>query len=211
MNPNPPEETPTDTAERLACGRDLEQLWRDWENGTLDDHSRECPHCSSALDGLRQLGEVVRQARWEENHRSDQQPRDTGQLTQRVMEAVRLELRPGRTLPLGAPDEDSWMVEAAAAKVFRAAADALPGVSAGSCRIREAEGAGGRRSRGPVRVRMEVAVTLERSVRDTAGLVRQCVLDVAERELGMAVRAVDVAVTEVLDPRPTEGEDGHGR
>ncbi|MEV7003703.1 hypothetical protein AB0N62_39475 [Streptomyces sp. NPDC093982] len=123
------------------------------------------------------------------------------------MDVVHLELRPGRTLPLGATTDDDWIVEAAAAKAFRAAADSLPGVRAGSCRIAPLNPAAGprQRVRGPVAVRIEIMIDMSDNLQEAAEHVRQRLLVTAQRALGMEVGSVDVAVVDVLDDGSSEG------
>ncbi|MEW2545811.1 hypothetical protein AB0910_08540 [Streptomyces sp. NPDC047002] len=142
-----------DQEEMLPCGRSLIHLWEAWDEGVLtaDPHVAGCPHCTAALEHLRALQEFVEEdpgdkegdnriggfAEAGESAAEDETfDSRVEAVTGRVMDIVRLELRPGRTLPLGEPDEDAWIVEAALAKVLRRAADSLPGVRAGSCRIR---------------------------------------------------------------------------
>ncbi|MFH8608798.1 hypothetical protein ACH4D5_15095 [Streptomyces sp. NPDC018029] len=193
--------------ELLPCGRDVWSVWERAENGEADPHAAACPHCADARNTLRHLEDVVAAAR-------DADPRepepDTSALVGRVMDVVRLELRPGRTLPLGEEDEDAWIVEAAAARTVRAAAESLPGVRAGSCRIEALpeEGradAAGRHPRGPVRIRTEVAVTLTWHLPEVAELVRRRVLQAVDAELGMRVATVDVTVADIIDD--AEGAD----
>ncbi|NJQ06166.1 Asp23/Gls24 family envelope stress response protein, partial [Streptomyces lonarensis] len=139
----------------------------------------------------------------------------------RVMDLVRLELRPGRSLPLGGLTEDHWVGETTVAKTFRAAAETLPGVRAGSCRITpDAPATGSTGStgllgrdapRGPVRVRLEVAAPLTWTVPELAAAVRDRVLSVAEEALGMPVAAVDVRVTDMYEPdAPAPGREAGG-
>ncbi|MEU8728198.1 hypothetical protein B9W62_07905 [Streptomyces sp. CS113] len=180
--------------ERLACGRLLSEVWEASEGGADDPHLRACPHCSAAVRQLDLLGAAVRGAD------GGREPEwDAGALTERVMDVVRLELRPGRPLPLGEREEDLWVREAMAAKALRAAAETVPGVRAGSCRIRPAE-SGGSPSRGPVRVRLEVVVPLTPGLRDVAEEVRRRVRGAADDALGLPVDHVDVHITDVADP-----------
>lgn len=181
--------------ERLACGRLLSEVWEAGEGGGADDpHLRACPHCSAAVRQLDLLGAAVREAG------GVREPEwDAGALTERVMDVVRLELRPGRPLPLGEREEDLWVREAMAAKALRAAAETVPGVRAGSCRIRPAE-SGGSPSRGPVRVRLEVVVPLTPRLRDLAEEVRRRVRAAADDALGLPVDHVDVHITDVTGP-----------
>ncbi|MFF2848051.1 hypothetical protein ACFVT5_17290 [Streptomyces sp. NPDC058001] len=198
-NPGPPDGVPDD--EILACGRSLESIWAVHETpeADRDPHLRDCPYCSAALRELTELDLLVAHARTaDETAAGDGEGPDTDRFTARVMDIVRLELRPGRTLPLGDHEEDLWIVEAAAAKTFRAAADALPGVRAGSCQVLPAT-PGADRARGPVRVRLEVLASLRWNLQEVADAVRDRVTDAAHRRLGMEVRSVDVTVVDLLD------------
>ncbi|MFD8395510.1 Asp23/Gls24 family envelope stress response protein [Streptomyces sp. NPDC059680] len=204
-NPGPDDGTGDDWAddERLPCGRKLADVWLQWEEGPEDTHARTCPHCSATLHELDQLKDVVREAQTEEPLEAD-----ADVLVERVMDVVRLELRPGRTLPLGTPEEDHWIVEAAAAKVFRAAADSLPGIRAGSCRVVPSGpgAAASQRTRGPVAVCIEVMIAMTADLQQAAEQVRERVLTAADIALGMEVGSVDVTVTDVYDPEsPQDG------
>jgi hypothetical protein len=195
--PEPPMgEERADDDERLPCGRELAHVWQQWEERQVDAHTRGCPHCSAALEDLNALKDVVSRVREEEPA-----PDDASGLVERVMDVVHLELRPGRTLPLGTDTEDAWIVEAAAAKAFRAAADSLPGVRAGSCRIAPLHPAADarQRTRGPVRVRIEVMIDMTDDLPEAAEQVRRRLLKTAQRALGMEVGRVDVAIVDVLD------------
>jgi hypothetical protein len=183
--------------ERLACGRLLSEVWETGAHSAggadREPHLRACPHCSAAVRQLNLLGAAVRGAD------GGAEPEwDAGALTERVMDVVRLELRPGRPLPLGEREEDLWVREAMAAKALRAAAETVPGVLAGSCRIRPAE-SDGSPSRGPVRVRLEVVVPLTPRLRDLAEEVRRRVRGAADDALGLPVDHVDVHITDVTD------------
>ncbi|MEV0126248.1 Asp23/Gls24 family envelope stress response protein [Streptomyces sp. NPDC050703] len=190
-----------DRAERepLPCGRELWSVWERHETGESDPHAAGCPHCAEALDSLRRLEDVVSTAR--DADPAEAEP-DASALVGRVMDVVRLELRPGRTLPLGEEDEDAWIVEAAAARVVRAAAETLPGVRAGSCRIEGLPGHGpgaAAAPRGPVVIRLAVEVALTRGLQEVADGVRHRVLEAAGSELGMRVASVDVTIADIIE------------
>ncbi|MFF1697851.1 hypothetical protein ACFVXC_30240 [Streptomyces sp. NPDC058257] len=201
--------------ELLPCGRELSYVWELWEAGVPDSHAESCPHCAQAVDALRRLEGIVTEAR----DTATREP-DTSALTGRVMDVVRLELRPGRTLPLGDEDEDAWIVEAAAARTVRAAAESLPGVRAGSCRIDPLEddpaspaspaspAPAGRLARGPVTIRVEVQVPLTWNLPEAADRVRSKVLAAADGDLGMRIAAVDVTITDVIDDAGDDGVEG---
>ncbi|MFD5318503.1 RNA polymerase sigma factor [Streptomyces sp. NPDC127098] len=99
-----------------------------------------------------------------------------------VMALVRREPRPGDP------------GELAAARAFRAVADALPGVRAGGCRITPLADP----ADGGLRVRLEVAAGLDWTVPELAGRLRERVTEAARDRLGLDVRVVDVAVVDLL-------------
>ncbi|GAA2566241.1 MULTISPECIES: Asp23/Gls24 family envelope stress response protein [Streptomyces] len=191
--------------ERLACGRLLSEVWESGEAGADDPHLRACPYCSAAVRQLDLLGAAVREAG------GGREPEwDAGALTERVMDVVRVELRPGRPLPLGERDEDLWVREAMAAKTLRAAAETVPGVRAGSCRIRPAE-SGGSPSRGAVRVRLEVVVPLTPRLPDLAERIRSRVHGAADDALGLPVDHVDVHITDVVADAAADVDTDEGK
>lgn len=189
--------------EALPCGARLGALW---EEGVPEAGHRECAHCRAALDDLAALDRAVRQA-------VANGPPAREDFASRVMKAVRTELRPGRTLPLGEPADDDWITEAAAARVLRSAADSIPGIVAGSCRIlplRPTTRArlpvplpGARLPREPLRIRMKVAISPWWTVPKAAAAVRARVAKAAREQLGLDVPEIDVAVTDLLDEPDT--------
>ncbi|WP_030612746.1 Asp23/Gls24 family envelope stress response protein [Streptomyces sclerotialus] len=179
----------------LPCGRTLSEVWETAEEAPDDPHTAGCPHCQEALAQLGVLDDYVRQARngaaGEAAEAADAEAAE--RLTARVMDLVRTELRPGRTLPLGEPADDAWITEAAAAKAFRAAAETLPAVFAGSCKVTlTAPG-------GPMAVSLEVAVGPGRELPELAEQVRRRVRAAADEAVGMAVSTVDVAVVDLIE------------
>ncbi|MCX4662381.1 hypothetical protein [Streptomyces uncialis] len=195
--------------ELLPCGRSLESVWdaQGTPEAERDTHLRTCPHCGAALRELTTLDRLVQRAR-DTDEAGTADPREAARFTARVMDVVRLELRPGRTLPLGDLDEDLWIVESAAAKTFRAAVDALPGVRAGSCQVHPADPAdsGSGVPRGPVRVRLEVEVSAHRNLQEAAEAVRAATVRAGAERLGLTVGRVDVTVTDLL-----AADDGRDR
>ncbi|MET8468866.1 Asp23/Gls24 family envelope stress response protein [Streptomyces sp. NPDC006422] len=203
---DPPEAYSEDTGdERLPCGRLLSEVWAAWEDQADDPHLAECPHCRAAVGDLDRLESAVRDLRADPptDTASDD---DTAALTRRVMDVVRLELRPGRPLPLGEPDEDLWVMEAVAARSLRAAAETVPGVRAGSCRLRPLPAEADAPDR--VEVRLEIHAPLDAALPDLAEEVRTRVWDAADRELGMPVAVVDIRVTDLVD---SAADDQEGR
>ncbi|MEV7441831.1 hypothetical protein AB0O22_11845 [Streptomyces sp. NPDC091204] len=184
-------------AELLPCGRPLGRAWqqaRD-EAGAPDLHRSSCPHCREAIEGLTALDRATRALRAEEHP-------DDHSLANRVIDAVRSEVRLGAMLLLDDPGHDLRIAESAAAKVLRRAADTVPGVRAASCRIAPETG------RHVVHVvAMTVAATLDQPLRGRAEAARRAVLHAAEHVLGLAVTSVDVEVNAVLEPSRVPGDE----
>ncbi|MFJ9244572.1 Asp23/Gls24 family envelope stress response protein [Streptomyces sp. NPDC101776] len=191
--------------ELLPCGRLLSQTWNDWEEQTGDPHLRTCPHCREAVRGLDQLESVVRGLQEETDTTASGY--DPEPLTRRIMDVVRLELRPGRPLPLGEPAEDLWIMEAVAARALRAAAETVPGVRAGSCRLFDA-GEDGDGDGGTVEVRLDIHAPDDAPLPELAALVRERVWEAADRELGMGVTGVDIRVTDLVPVSADGGQEG---
>ncbi|MBM7440266.1 Asp23/Gls24 family envelope stress response protein [Streptomyces sp. HB132] len=180
--------------EQLPCGRSLLDVWDTWEQGTADPHAPGCPHCRQAVEELEALQSSVRRLREEP---PATEPYDTLALTQRVMDVVRLELRPGHPLPLGEPDEDLWIMEAVAARTVRAAAETVAGVSAGSCRITPAQSAAQDPSRIDVLLEIRAPVTAE--LQELGERVRRRVLSSVHDRLGMVLTSIDIRITDLTD------------
>lgn len=189
---------PFEGDEVLPCGRLLSQVWERARDTVADPdpapHTASCPYCREAVEGLAALTEATRALCAAEDDTSALRS-----LTERVMDVVRAEVRLGRLLPLADPERDLRIAESAAAKVLRRAADTVPGARAAACRLRpEGEGA-------DVRVTLTLAAALDRPLPDRVRQVRRSVLHSARHDLGLAVTAVDITVTGVLEPEKPLG------
>lgn len=177
-------------AEFLPCGRPLGRAWEQVRApvGTPDPHSSHCPYCREAIEGLEALDRATRALR------AKQQP-DGLHLANRVINAVRAEVRLGTMLLVNAPQPDVRIAESAAAKVLRRAADTVPGARTANCRLTSSKD-----GHAVHMVAITVAAMLDRPLPERAEAVRQAVLQAAEHVLGLAVAAVDVEVNAVLEP-----------
>ncbi|WP_431981490.1 Asp23/Gls24 family envelope stress response protein [Streptomyces qinglanensis] len=202
--PEPPGASDPDD-ELLPCGRLLSRVWADREEGASGGHARTCPHCRRAVEELDRLETAVRGLHDEADDPAASY--DAAPLTQRVMDIVRMELRPGRPLPLAPPPEDLWIMETAAARTLRAAAEQVPGVRAGSCRIAPEPDSGA----GRVSVRLGIQALLSASgppdLPRLADAVRLRVERAADRHLGLRTAAVDVHVTDLVDDAAADVPD----
>ncbi|MFJ3205646.1 hypothetical protein [Streptomyces sp. NPDC086989] len=177
-------------AEPLPCGRSLGHVWEQVRDraGAPDPHYNRCPHCREAIEGLTALDRATRALRAEE------QP-DSDSLANRVINAVRAEVRLGTMLLLDDPHGDLRIAENAAAKVLRRAADTVAGARAASCRLVPTPA-----SPAVHAVTITVSATLDQPLREVAAAVRRAALFAAEHVLGLAVATVDVEVNAVLEP-----------
>lgn len=208
---DPPDHTVDGDDEQLPCGRLLSRVWDSWEQRDDDPHLRSCPHCRQAVGELEELESVVRALPEEP---VEAYADELTSLTRRVMDVVRLELRPGRPLPLGEPGEELWVMEAVAARSLRAAAETVPGVRAGSCRLLPSrpdddsvQVTDGPAGAGRVEVFLEVHAPIDAFLPDLAEQIRLRVLAAADGQLGMDIAAVDIRVTDLVEPsgEPWEG------
>lgn len=179
-------------AEPLPCGRPLGRAWEQARGlaGAADPHSSSCPYCQEAVEGLAALDRATLALRAEE------QP-DSRSLADRVIHAVRAEVRLGAMLLLDDPDHNLRIAESAAAKVLRRAADTVLGARAASCRLTPVQGGHA--------ISITVATALDKPLPEQAQRVRQAVLYAAEHTLGLAVTVVDLEINAVLELRRASG------
>jgi hypothetical protein len=204
---DPPNRASThgDDDEVLPCGRLLSSAWEDWEQRPDDAHLRSCPYCRDAVRELDRLESAVRDLRTEA---VDGSLYDAEPLTRRIMDVVRMELRPGRPLPLGEPAEDLWIMEAVAARTLRAAAETVSGVRAGSCRLLDA---GTDDLVAGICVRLDIHAPAGAPLPELAAQVRERVWEAADRELGLVVAVVDIRVTDLVPAGTEHGQEGRTR
>jgi hypothetical protein len=126
--------------------------------------------------------------------------------------AVRRRLGLGRLLPLGGPEDGSWIAERAAAAVLRDAA-AGSGAVLGTLRIAPADDAADAPEPvvpappsalppGPLRIEADFSATARRPLTVTADALRAALLTAAAQRLGLMVAEVDLRVTELLEEEP---------
>ncbi|MFJ3914277.1 Asp23/Gls24 family envelope stress response protein [Streptomyces vinaceus] len=184
--------------EVLPCGRSLGLVWEQARTGAghTDTRHKNCPYCCEAIDGLTALARATCALRAEERP-------DSQRLSNRIINAVRAEVRLGSLLVLNDADHDLRHDLRVAARVLRQAADTVPGTRSGSCRL--SPSSHGHRAH---TVAITVAARLDKPLRDRAEAVRQAVLHAAEHLLGLVVTTVDVNIAAVLDVSQTPGTSG---
>ncbi|MFD8643922.1 Asp23/Gls24 family envelope stress response protein [Streptomyces zaomyceticus] len=198
MNTPQPHENPDgEDLEVLPCGRDLAGVWEHADLPGTDPHIATCTSCRQAVQDLEHLRAAVLSPAV-----APPADIDTTVVVRRVMDAVRMELRPGRNLPLGEVGDDNWIYESVAARILRAAAEQVPGVRAGSCRIAP-PGSRTHPTRGPSAVDLGITVVYGQDLPDTTRAVRESLIRAARQRLGLSLGDLNVTVTDLHEP-PTQ-------
>lgn len=171
----------------LPCGRLVEDVFDDLDAGRSDDHSTTCEHCVTARRSLDTLTAATRAL-------IDDVAEPPSNLLDRIMAAVRAEVRRGDVLPLGdggfGPVDIS---EQAVAAVLRYAADTVDGVWARSCHVSAEAGRA-----------VTVTLSLSLSLRFGAGPAERLVDHVRERlaaalagQVGLRAGRIDLRIEDV--------------
>lgn len=202
----PPPATPVggtapvdDGAPLLACGRDAARVWdRAAAGEDPDAHERACPHCTAAAADALGLGALV--------HRMADEPLEPPpSVLDRVMVAVRSELRPHDVITLPSPHGQARLSRAAAAAVLRHTVDRMGGLRARSCRIEQVDDTLAAVEEAPdsqrhaVDVRITVTARFGVDLASVTARVRQMVATAGEQALGVPVRRVDIEVADLFD------------
>jgi hypothetical protein len=125
----------------------------------------------------------------------------------RLARTVREQVALGRLLPLGDPDDDAWITERATVRALRWTAAGLSGVRLGTVSLALADGDGdvpetapvGALPHLPVRIEASFEATAEEPLPLAADRLRDVLWTTARDGLGIAVSAVDLRVTGLLD------------
>ncbi|MEU7642711.1 hypothetical protein AB0C11_43130 [Streptomyces sp. NPDC039016] len=134
-------------------------------------------------------------------------------------QAVRQQLGMGRLLPLGGPEDGSWITEQAASGTLRRAAFGVPGIRPGTLRIRLADPEAAPEPSvpapwtalppGPLRIEADFSAPARQPLPQVAEHLRQTLLAAAAERLGLVVVEVDLHVTDLLqasEQQPTAAE-----
>lgn len=174
----------------LPCGRDVETVWERLDavdTGVADTHDLDCEYCSAARYSLLVLREVTGELALEEIG-------PTLGLTNRIMSAVRAEVRRHRMLALPTSEPGGVRIsEQAVAAVLRFAADSVDGVRARRCKITATE------TDGAVEVSMSLAVSYRDFAAAAVDEVRERVRAAAAARVGMTLVRLDLAVEDLYD------------
>ncbi|MFF7251392.1 hypothetical protein ACFZBU_47140 [Embleya sp. NPDC008237] len=135
--------------------------------------------------------------------------------TETWTQAVRHQLDLGRLLPLGGPDDGTWITEQAAGRALGRAATEVPGVWLQSLRIGPAplEPVSEPAVRppvsalppGPLRIEAAFAASLRQPLPHTADQLRNTLLKAATERLGLSTVTADLRVTDLHEGPETGG------
>ncbi|MBB3327431.1 Asp23/Gls24 family envelope stress response protein [Microlunatus antarcticus] len=199
---------------RLGCGRDIDEVWANID-APPTPHELTCPFCGAARDSLHELERATAALRSADDE--DPQLQAGPQVIARILEVARSEARRSRRLPLSKPrpgqvSDELTVSEQAVAAVVRRTGDRHGGLQVRRCSIDLVTAAPAVDGPGPddeevpeSGVPSDVRVTLRVSVRSDVAIplltreLRAAVMEVVDREVGINVVGVDVAVEDVHD------------
>lgn len=128
-------------------------------------------------------------------------------------QAVRNQLALGRLLPLGGPEDGTWITEEAAVRALRRAAAEIPGVRLETLRIGSAphepvsepavRPPASALPPGPLRIEATFAASLGEPLPHTADQLRSALLNWASERLGLVTVTADLRVTDLLEGSET--------
>lgn len=120
----------------------------------------------------------------------------------------------GRLLPLGWPDDGTWITEQAAVRALGRAAAGIPGVRLESLRVGSAplepvsepavRPPAGALPPGPLRIEAAFTASLGRSLPETATRLRGVLLSAAAERLGLATVTADLHITDLHEVSETD-------
>lgn len=151
--------------------------------------------CRLAMAGMQRLRELSVGAL--ERRADSERDRESGWVD-RLLDAIRAEVRPGRDVPVAHPDPRLRLAltEAAVRGLVRRAGDTMGGVVMGRCVLEgdlEQPGA-------TVRIDVTAGLAYGEPAEPTAERLRRTVTETVERHTGLVVEAVDVRFDDVYLP-----------
>ena len=179
---------------RLECGRTLEEVSAllDGEGSLADPHFAQCPHCQNAYDLLAGPGGATRALIEADAH---ELPEPTGNWISGIMDAIALDLRSGRSLPVSHPDPrvEISIDEGAVKALLRSVGDRIDGVVVGRVQLNgDVEELGA-----PVEVVFTVSVAWGRSIPEVTDALRAAAAAALHRHTELEVSRIDISVVDL--------------
>jgi hypothetical protein len=181
----------------LGCGHSLADLSEYLDTGRIGDpgHLADCPECQSGLASLRSLSALGHELLDADTAAAGSGSDDW---MKTILGNLRLELRPGRSIPLrsDSPEDVLTETEGSISALIRSVADALPGTAAGKCRLYGDV----TRPGAPITVGVDLAVVYGHPLEDRAATLRWKLAAALARQTELNITAIDVTITDVLEP-----------
>ncbi len=178
-------------------GHTIEELadYLDRDRAPVDPSIEGSAACRLAMANMQRLRELSVGAM---EHRADAEPDRETSWVDRLLEAIRAEVRPGRDVPVAHPDPRLQLAvtEAAVRGLIRRAGDTMGGVVMGRTVLDGDLGTPG----GAVRVAVTAGLVYGEPADETAERLRRTVTRVVEQHTELRVAAVDVRFDDVYLP-----------
>ena len=175
----------------LPCGRHVEDVLDEIDGGTLSGHTLSCAHCTTARHGIEALNDATRILL------DDPAEPGTG-LFDRIMNAVRVEIRAGEALTLPTGGDHADISIRAVASLLRFAADTVPGARARQCRV-EPDHAGPAAGPPAVRIDMSLTVRYGTALQPLLDQVRARLDAAMSGHIGLQARTINLDVVDLWD------------
>lgn len=176
----------TRSGHQLPCGRYVEDVLDELDTGAVSPHTRDCPHCATALRGIEALTEATRAM-------VDDPAEPPAGLLDRIMTAVRAEVRRGDSLALPTPHGAAWISTRAVASLLRYAADTVPGVRARHCRLVATD------RPGSVRVEMSLSLRYGGALDELVEEVRARLASAMSGHIGLRADSIDLEIVDLWE------------
>ncbi|KNH13394.1 hypothetical protein ACU18_18545 [Arthrobacter sp. ZBG10] len=190
--------------DNLECGHTLEELSMYLDTGEFADprHLETCPDCRNGLDSLRRLT-----AAGSELLSNDLAAAGSGndQWMKNILASLKLELRPGRDIPLRSDDPADRLTETEGSvfALIRSVADATPGAVAGKVRLHGDVTVPGE----PITVSVDLAVAFGHPFMRSAAALRLDLAKALARHTELNIAGIDITITDVIEPSAAQAPD----
>jgi uncharacterized alkaline shock family protein YloU len=176
----------TRSGHQLPCGRYVEDVLDELDAAAVGPHTRHCAHCATAMQGIEALNEATRAL-------VDDPAEPPPGLLDRIMTAVRAEVRRGDGLALPVQHGPAEISTRAVASLLRYAADTVPGVRARHCRLVATDRAD------TVRIEMSLSVRYGSAIDEVVDEVRARLAAAMSGHIGLRSDTIDIEIVDLWD------------
>ena len=176
----------TRSGHRLPCERYVEDVLDELDTGTLSPHTQNCPHCATALRGIEALHNATQRLLADPTE-------PPAALLDRIMTAVRAEVRRGDALALPTEHANAEISSRAVASLLRFAADTVPGVRARHCHIVPTD------RPGAVGIEMSLSLRYGHPIDTLVAEVRERITTAISATIGLRAATIDIDIVDLWD------------